>query len=108
MRTLLKICLVVLTSGQAFAQSVEVCQANANSPEMQRLGQKIAAINQSDTNALLRGAIVGIDNEMRVYSQCAGDPRAQQYMQKLSESRKSALDTCRKISSVDNCLTPPF
>ena len=89
MRTSLKIGLLLMISGQAFAQSVEVCQANARSPEMQRLGQKIAALNQNDTNALLRGAIVGIDNEMRIYRECAGDPGVQQYLQKLSESRKS-------------------
>lgn len=72
------------------------------------LHQKLNALPRNDSNLLTRGAIVVMDAEMRIYSQCLPDPRAQELIAAYTKTRADTLRVCRQISSSDNCLVSPF
>ncbi len=65
----------------------------------------MAALPGGSPSVQIRGAIVGIDLQLRAARACqAGASR----VAALEQQREQALRTCRQIVSRDNCLEPPF
>jgi len=68
----------------------------------------LARIPRTDSVALIRGAIVGIDMQLRAHRSCPDASRDPVHIRALENQREAALRTCRQISARDNCLESPF
>lgn len=73
-----------------------------------RFVQAMNQTNRDSPNVQLRAAMVGIDLQLDAYRRCGNNPRAQSMINQLENQRAKTLQTCRQISSTDNCLQPPF
>lgn len=86
----------------------EACRRAADSNP--RYTQDMARLRAGnpETTLLLRGAIVGIDLQLRAWQPCAGDAHGQGIIADLQRQRASALRACQQISSSNNCEVSPF
>ena len=108
----MKFVLIVAILGVAFsvanasARNFDDCNAESNGNT--KLLEKMNSIPKNDMNKRLRSVIVAIDYQIEVFSKCIPDRGAEEQVRNFVAQRKSALATCRQISSFDNCLVSPF
>lgn len=84
---------------------IERCQQAENASN---IPSQLASLPSDNTNLQTRGIVVAADFMIATYSACLPDAQAQAIVDQYRSTRESALATCRAVSTVDNCLTPPF
>lgn len=84
---------------------IERCQEAENASN---IPAQLAGLPADNTNLQTRGIVVAADFMIAAYSQCLPDAQAQAIVDQYRSTRESALATCRAVSTVDNCLIPPF
>lgn len=96
----------VTCSGIASAKSYMECQRE----EASNLGLAVAIINipKTDTIQLLRGAIVGADFSIKVWSQCIDDQQSIDRLNGYIKQREKTVEACKKLAAIDTCLKSPF
>lgn len=94
-----------VVAGNARGLPVDECKRQENASG---LDAKLNAVPRNDTTRLLRGAIYNLDFLIKIYTQCLPNPEVQRAINGWQTQREQSIRTCRQISSVDNCLVPPY